>query len=146
MKNDVNSRIETKEEVCSYIQNMKYALQHGAKIQFQAHRRVDDTRPEKYTNMYTINMLFPDEDPIYALKRELMSLTDQNYIKTVKDIRFPKRSEMREFGKTYNGTDDIYIKIRVELLGEYGNTIAFVMSFHFAEKEFTKEDFPYKNN
>lgn len=33
---------------------------------------------------------------------------------------------------------------RVELLGLYGNTITFVMSFHFAEKAFTPEMFPYK--
>lgn len=51
-------------------------------------------------------------------------------------------SEMREFGKVYNGKDDVYIKIRVELLNLYGATMTFVMSFHFAEKPFTKEMFP----
>ena len=51
---------------------------------------------------------------------------------------------MREFGKVYNGKDDVYIKIRVELLGEYGQTTAFVMSFHFAERPFTPSMFPYK--
>lgn len=65
-------------------------------------------------------------------------------MKTVKDLRFPKRSEMREFGKVYNSKDDVYIKIRVELLGLYGQITTFVMSFHFAEKPFTQEMFPYK--
>lgn len=51
---------------------------------------------------------------------------------------------MREFGKIYNGTEDVYIKIRVELFGQYGNPTTFVMSFHFAEKAFTPEMFPYK--
>lgn len=51
---------------------------------------------------------------------------------------------MREFGKVYNGKDDVYIKIRVELLGVYGNTTTFVMSFHFAEKAFEPEIFPYR--
>lgn len=64
--------------------------------------------------------------------------------RTVKDIHFPKRSEMREFGKKYNGNDDVYIKIRVELLGQYGNTTTFVMSFHFAERDFIPGMFPYK--
>ena len=68
----------------------------------------------------------------------------EDYIRTVKDIRFPNRSEMREFGKEYNGSEDVYIKIRVELLGEYGNTTMFVMSFHFAEKPFEMKMFPYK--
>lgn len=67
-------------------------------------------------------------------------------MRTVKDIRFPKRSEMREFGKVYNGNEDVYIKIRVELLGIYGQTTTFVMSFHFAERAFEPEMFPYKKN
>lgn len=37
-----------------------------------------------------------------------------------------------------------YIKIRVELLGLNGNATTFVMSFHFAEKIFMSEMFPYK--
>ena len=51
---------------------------------------------------------------------------------------------MREFGKVYNGKGDVYIKIRVELLSEYGNHSTFVMSFHYAKIPFTPEMFPYK--
>lgn len=138
------SRIEREIEVRSYIQDLKYALNNGAKINFQAKRFVDEKRDEKYTNQYTVNKLFPDENPVDALKRELLTLSVEDYMKTVRDLRFPKRSEMREFGKVYNGTDDVYIKIRVELLGTYGNTTTFVMSFHFAEKKFAPEMFPYK--
>jgi hypothetical protein len=93
---------------------------------------------------YTVNKLFPDENPVDALKRELLTLSVEDYMQTVKDTRFPKRSEMREFGKVYNGAEDVYIKIRVELLGLYGNTTTFVMSFHFAERAFSPEMFPYK--
>lgn len=143
MIEETKTRIESKLEVESYIQNLKYALNNGAKIEFQARRLIDEKRNEKYTNQYTVNKLFPDENPVDALKRELLTLTVDNYMQTVKDIRFPKRSEMREFGKVYNGTEDVYIKIRVELLGLYGNTTTFVMSFHFAEKGFTPEMFPY---
>ncbi len=70
-------------------------------------------KEERYTNQYTVNTLFPNENPVDALKRELLTLTVENYIQTVKDLRFPNRSEMREFGKVYNGNDDVYIKIRV---------------------------------
>ena len=146
MAEETRSRIESEIEVKAYIQNLKFALNNGAKIDFQAKRLVDEKRDEKYTNQYTINKLFPDENPVDALKRELLTLCVEEYMQTVKDIRFPKRSEMREFGKVYNGTDDVYIKIRVELLGMYGNTTTFVMSFHFAEKAFTPEMFPYKKN
>ena len=141
---EIKSRIESETEIKSYIQDLKYALNNGAKINFQVKRLVDEQRDEKYTNQYTVNMLFPDENPVDALKRELLTLTVEDYMQTVKDTRFPKRSEMREFGKVYNGTQDVYIKIRVELLGIYGNTTTFVMSFHFAERDFTPEMFPYK--
>ena len=142
---DTHSRIESRLEVEAYIQNLKYALNHGAKINFQARRAVDSGRDVRYTNMYTVNALFPDENPADALKRELLTLSEEEYIRTVKDLRFPKKSEMREFGKVYNGKDDVYIKIRVELLGLNGETTTFVMSFHFAEKAFTPDIFPYRN-
>ena len=144
MSEETKARIESELEIKSYIQNLRFALNNGAKIDFQAKRLVDEKRNEKYTNQYTVNKLFPDENPVDALKRELLTVTVEDYMQTVKDIRFPKRSEMREFGKVYNGTEDVYIKIRVELLGPHGNTTTFVMSFHFAEKAFTPEMFPYK--
>ena len=144
MSEETKARIESELEIKSYIQNLRFALNNGAKIDFQAKRFVDEKRDEKYTNQYTVNRLFPDENPVDALKRELLTVTVEDYMQTVKDIRFPKRSEMREFGKVYNGTEDVYIKIRVELLGPYGNTTTFVMSFHFAENAFTPEMFPYK--
>ena len=144
MAEETKARIENELEVKAYIQDLKFSLNNGAQIDFQAKRVVDEKRDEKYTNQYTVNRLFPDENPVDALKRELLTLSVEDYMRTVKDTRFPKRSEMREFGKVYNGTEDVYIKIRVELLGLYGNTTTFVMSFHFAEKAFTPEMFPYK--
>ena len=145
-KDNTKNRLESKLEVNTYLQKLKYALDHDAQITFQARRLVDKKRDEKYTNQYTVDTLFPDENPVDALKRELKTLTVEEYMKTVQDLRFPKRSEMREFGKVYNGMQDVYIKIRVELLGLDGNTTTFVMSFHFAEKPFTIDMFPYKEN
>ena len=144
MAEETKARIESELEVKAYIQDLKFSLNNGAQIDFQVKRVVDEKRDEKYTNQYTVNRLFPDENPVDALKRELLTLSVEDYMRTVKDTRFPKRREMREFGKVYNGTEDVYIKIRVELLGLYGNTTTFVMSFHFAEKAFTPEMFPYK--
>ena len=144
MAEETKARIESELEVKAYIQDLKFSLNNGAQRDFQVKRVVDEKRDEKYTNQYTVNRLFPDENPVDALKRELLTLSVEDYMRTVKDTRFPKRSEMREFGKVYNGTEDVYIKIRVELLGLYGNTTTFVMSFHFAEKAFTPEMFPYK--
>lgn len=138
------TRIETEMEVKTYLQRLRYALDNGASINFQVNRVVDEKRDVKYTNRYTVTNLFPNDNPVDALRRELKYLTEEEYMRTVKDIKFPKKSEMREFGKVYNGSDDVYIKIRVELLGEYGNPTTFVMSFHYAERAFTDDMFPYK--
>ena len=66
MATETKARIESEIEVKSYIQNLKFALQNGAKIDFQAKRLVDEKRDEKYTNQYTVNKLFPDENPVDA--------------------------------------------------------------------------------
>ena len=121
---DLRTRIESEMEVRAYLQDLVYALEHGAKILFQAERQVDRKRDQRYTNMFTVADLFPDEDPVEALRRELKLLTIEEYMQTVKDLRFPNKSEMREFGKVYDGRGDVYIKIRVELLSEYGNHTA----------------------
>ena len=144
MKNNINTRIESELEIKAYLQNVRFAIDNGARVNFQADRRVDNNRDERFTNLYTLNTLFPGDSPVDALKRGLLSLEAENYIGTVKDIRFPQKSEMREFGKIYNESEDVYIKLRVELLGTYGETLLFIMSFHFAEKAFTEEMFPYK--
>lgn len=90
--------------------------------------------------------LFPDEDEVEVLKRELANLRLQDYIETVKDTRYPERTEMRVFGKDY-ANEDVYIKIRMELInvtGTGGDNYIFVMSFHFAERKFVCSDFPYR--
>ena len=53
---------------------------------------------------------------------------------------------MRVFSRKYSH-EDIYIKIRVELLNLIsggGDNHIFVMSFHFAEEDLTECDFPYR--
>ena len=143
---ELESRIESEAEVSAYIARMKLALDNGAKINFQEKRRVDEGRDEKYTNGYTMRALFPDENPIDVLRRELKSLTVKDYMRTVKDKRCPQKSDMREFGKTYDAAEEVYIKVRVEVFNPYfgGEHTAFVMSFHFAERPFDENTFPYR--
>lgn len=80
LSDGIKARIESELEVKAYIQDLKFALNNGAKIDFQVKRRVDDNRDEKYTNQYTVNALFPDENPIDALKRELLTLGVEDYM------------------------------------------------------------------
>ncbi|MGM8213437.1 hypothetical protein ACLIBH_11735 [Virgibacillus sp. W0430] len=143
----LSNRIEVKFEVETYLDRLKYAIESGlVKINFQINRRVDEGRDRKYTNRYTMAKLFPDEDVVEALKRELSYLTVEDYMETVKDLKFPEHSEMRVFGKRYVN-EDVYIKIRVELLNTThatGEPFILVMSFHFAEIPFKEEVFPYR--
>ncbi|WP_366923868.1 hypothetical protein MFMK1_000784 [Metallumcola ferriviriculae] len=140
-------RIERKADISTYIDRLQYAINSGnAKVQFQKDRKVDERRDKKYTNRYTMLTLFPDEDEVEVMKRELEQLTVEDYIETVKDKRYPKRSEMTVFGKKYSD-EDVYIKIRVEILDAIaagGDNHIFVMSFHFAEEKFVDDDFPYR--
>ncbi|UNC93499.1 hypothetical protein [Candidatus Contubernalis alkaliaceticus] len=142
-------RIESKFEVQSYLENLKYALKSSyVTINFQKNRQVDEYRNRKYTNRYTMAQLFPDEDEVEVLKRELAFLTVEEYIETVKDTRFHKRSEMRAFGRQYSN-EDVYIKIRVELVSiehASGGSYIFVMSFHFSDRDFIETDFPYRKS
>jgi hypothetical protein len=141
-------RKESKIEAQAYLDKLKYAIEsNSVSISFQKDRNVDQGRQKRYSNRYTLGKLFPDEDEIEALKRELILLTVEDYIETVKDIRFPKKSEMWVFGKQYSG-DDVYIKIRVELISithASGGSFIFVMSFHYSEWNFKDSDFPYKS-
>ncbi len=140
-------RKESKLEVQTYLDRLKYAITRSSGIiEFQKNRKIDQERNKKYTNRYTMGKLFPDEDEIKVIKRELVLLTIDDYIETVKDTRFYKRSEMRVFGKQYSG-DDIYIKIRVELVNvdhASGDSFILVMSFHYSKWDFKESDFPYK--
>lgn len=142
-----NRRIESRIEIQTYIDRLKYALENeSTKINFQKKRRIDKERNKKFTNRYTIERLFPDDNEVEALKRELALLTIEEYVETLKDIRYPNKSEMRVFGRKYFD-EDVYIKIRVELISTThasGDSFIFIMSFHYAEEAFSDSDFPYK--
>lgn len=138
-------RRETREEVETYLARLKYAIETGARISIQMDRPADRNRPKEYTNEYTIHDLFPDEDPNLAIKRELKTLTVRNYLRTVKDLDYPNRSDLREFGKVYECDKEVYIKLRVEVLAPLDQPPLFVLSFHYAERPFSQEIFPYGN-
>lgn len=61
-------RIESKDSVKSYLKNLNYILDNGAKISFQIERKSDTMKNIEYTNKYTVAELFPDENPENALK------------------------------------------------------------------------------
>ena len=142
-------RIEEELDVQTYLDRLKYAIKSNlTQINFIKDRQVDEKRDKKFTNRYTMAQLFPDEDEVAVLKRELVLLTVEDYAATVRDVRYPKRSEMRVFGKQYV-EEDVYIKIRVELVNTThasGGSHVLVMSFHFSDRGFNDSDFPYRKS
>lgn len=81
------------------------------------------------------------------MERQRIRIETESEVKAyIQNLKFPNRSEMREFGKVYNGDEEVYIKIRVELLGQYSNATTFVMSFHYAETPFAPDMFPYRKS
>lgn len=52
LANKTNARIESELEVKTYIQDLKFALNNGAQINFQAKRRVDENRRKIYKSVY----------------------------------------------------------------------------------------------
>ena len=44
LEQEIKTRIESELEVKSYIQNLRFALNNGAQINFQVNRRVDEQR------------------------------------------------------------------------------------------------------
>ncbi len=138
------SRIASEAEVATYLSNTRLALEGGAQVTVQLNRKVDQNRPERYTNKYTFADLFPDEDPACVARRELHNLQMSEYLRTVSDDRCPSHGEFWEFGRVYP-EGDVYIKFRVHLLdpNAFGRHTVFLMSFHYAEKPLSEETFPY---
>jgi hypothetical protein len=56
---DLRTRIESETEVWAYLQDLRYALEHDAKITFQAERLVDQNRDQRYTNTPFTPEMFP---------------------------------------------------------------------------------------
>ena len=92
--NEGSFRIEDEDDVRAYLQNLKYCIRSGSTINLIRERRVDQDRDIKYTNRFTIHDLFPNEDPVTALKRELQTLSVRDYIHTLKDTRYPQKKRM----------------------------------------------------
>jgi len=99
---NLDSRIESRQEVGTYIARLKYALKSNSlKIKYQEIRQIDIKREDRYTNDFLMKDLFPGQDPIIVLEKELLKIKSEEYIKTVKDINKLDRSEMRVYGREY---------------------------------------------
>lgn len=131
--------VESIEKVDTFISQLKYVIKNNGILEFQEVRKCDKHRNIKFSNKYTINKLFPDEDLVKAIKRELILLKHCDYLHTLKDIKFPNRSLLRVFAKKYSG-EYVYIKIRAEVVHKFVH----IISFHFSSVGIKENEFTYK--
>ena len=124
---------------------LDYALRHDSlEILLIKDRKADRKRGGRHTNRYTLGHLFPQDDEVLALKRELASLSVFDYLETLVDCLHPYRPAWRVFGKAYE-SGDVYIKLRVNLINEMGpGPLVMIMSFHYALYPFGESDFPHR--
>ena len=74
----------------------------------------------------------------YALEHgATITFQENRKVDLNRNIRYTNRYTISDLFPNENPTSDVYIKLRVELLTEFGNHTVFVMSFHYAEKPFT---------
>jgi hypothetical protein len=143
--NDIEWTIEILSEVRLFLEELQLALSEKKSTIIISNKEIFQMgRLEFCTNMATIETLFPDEYADVALRRELKTLTEKNYMYSLKNIQYPLTSKRRVFGKRY-GDDDIYIKLRIEFDSDksLNKTIIFVLSFHVSTEKFHPKNFPY---
>lgn len=86
----MTKRIETRFEVKTFIDQLKYAINDRyVHIEILSNCFVDLQKDKFYSNAYTLAYLFSDEERVKVMKRELSRLGLENYIETVKDLRYP---------------------------------------------------------
>lgn len=140
MKKTGAANRQNRDEVEAYLAKLRYALaDKNTSIQFIEQRCVDVNRSKKYSNAFTVAKLFPDKPAEKILRDELASLRAEEYIETVADTTFAKRSALWVFGKRY-GNEEVYIKFRVEIIQR---SHILVISFHFSTVPFSRVDFPF---
>lgn len=146
MSKNSSARIEQKFVVEHFISEVKEALLNDS-TQLSTEQKREEDEAELHENIMSI--LFPNEDETTVLKRELANLTSEDYLETLKDKKFPNKSETRVFAKKYD-EDYIFLHVRMETLvqSESDETVkALIMSLHFRDEdddEIEIADFPYK--
>lgn len=137
---------ESKLEISTCLDQLHYLIKSNqASISFEKNRPADNKKEAKFTNRYTLGVLFPDESEAVVLKRELLTLRVEEYIESIRDFNFPKLAPMRVFCKQYSNCD-VYIKFRIEIMSKElgGSGRIIVISFHFAEWKYKCTDYPFR--
>lgn len=133
-------RIESQQDVNSFLKDTKEYLNNKAHLYCEVLNCSKDQDFKEVKNAYSLSSIFPDDNPIRALKRHLKGLKQESYICTIKDMHFLKKSEIRVFCLALQ-KKNFYLQIRNEKIL---NNHTIYISLKFSNSEFEKNIFPYR--
>lgn len=133
MKNG-NVYVDSEDNVEKHLQQLKELLKDPKCKLDILPRKKDEAEDDPYTTENTMQMLNYDSGDV---RRELLTLSTDDYIENMKDDRHPNTPDFRVFEKTLNGFQ-IYIKEKIR-----STKGVFCVSFHRAR--YHLKDRPYKS-
>lgn len=136
---------ESYHEVEIFLNELKVALDNKCYISVIEQKTSEISRAIERTNAATIAVLFPNEEPHKALRRELKKLRIKHYMYSMIDDFYPLGNKLKVFGMSYSG-NDVYIKLKLEFETDksYENAVVLVLSFHYSTRRFGTGEFPYE--
>jgi hypothetical protein len=128
---------KSKFEVSCHLKKLTLALESGNIV-------IKSRNEDGKSYREVTNLLFPNSDPVEAIKGELKKLTHIDYVEVIEHY-LDKKKELWVFGKKY-AEGDVYIKFCITLFKRElcGNHETFVFSFHWAKWKLTDDMFPYR--
>lgn len=130
-----NSYIACMEEVIAFLREIKHILSlEDCELDILLKKK-DEDDSDPYTTANTMLDLDYDTDDV---KNEILSLSQKEYIETIKDNKDTTRPPFWVFGKAIKKRD-IYIKVKIR---DKRSNKVFCVSFHYAR--FPLKSKPYK--
>lgn len=137
MSKNYNHRIEQKFVVQHFIEQLRETLRNEAlELFIQNEEEQDQEVDAEDLDQNALSVLFPNQDAAVVLTQGMRELAIGDYLETVKDKRFPNKSERRVFVKTIA---DQLLSVSVRLESDLAQVYVEVSGFEESEA-----DFPFK--
>lgn len=136
--------VEERSVVLAFLAKLKFMLESPRTRIHLDIKKSDQYKPYEFTNRFTFADLFPNENPVDVLRRELSLLTISDYMHTAIDVINQKSPNYYVFAKKFGKY--VYIKVKIVVFngsipGQQDTML--VMSFHYAEFYIDDNSFQY---
>lgn len=140
MSKNYNHRIEQKFVVKHFIDQLHETLENEAlELFIQNEEEQDQEVDAEDLDQNALSVLFPNQDATELLMQAMRQIAIGDYLETVKDKRFPDKSERRVFVKTIA---DQLLAVSVRLESDLAHV--FVEVSVIEESDVAEADFPFK--